>query len=249
MRLKDRRILITGGASGIGLETAALFGEQGARVAILDRNPEALARAAARLPAIVALQTDVADEDAVNAAVAEAAQRLGGLDGVVNCAGIGTRRTFDETTLAIMRNDLAINLLGPFLIAKAAVPHLRHAGGGTIVNTASGIALRPTPGKVAYGASKGGLIVMTKAMGIDLAADNIRVNVVCPGIIDTPLIASDANGPTYTPEQLKSLMDRRLIRRFGMAREVADAMLYLTSHESSYVTATVLAVDGGGTMH
>jgi NAD(P)-dependent dehydrogenase (short-subunit alcohol dehydrogenase family) len=102
---------------------------------------------------------------------------------------------------------------------------------------------------VAYGASKGGLIVMTKAMAIDLAADNIRVNVVCPGIIDTPLIASDANGPTYTPEQIKSLMDRRLIRRFGQAREVADAMLYLTSHESSYVTATVLAVDGGGTMH
>lgn len=167
----------------------------------------------------------------------------------MNCAGIATRKSFDETTLDIMRKDLAINLLGPFVVAKAVVPYLRQAGGGTIVNTASGIALRPTLGKTAYAASKGGLIVMTKAMAIDLAPDNIRVNVVCPGIIDTPMIASAANGPTYTTAQIAALMDRRLIQRFGQAHEVASAMLYLSSHESSYVTATVLAVDGGGTMH
>ena len=248
-RLAGRRILITGGASGIGLKCAELFLREGARVAILDRNVQALDASARQLPAAVGLQCDVADEVAVRNAVAAAADRLDGLDGIVNSAGIGTRRTFDETTMEIMVKDIGINLLGPFSIAKAAVPHLRNSGGGSIVHVASGIALRPTPGKIAYSASKGGLIAMTKAMAIDLAPDNIRVNVVCPGITDTPLIASAENGPTYTPEQVKFILDRRLIRRFGTATEIANAILFLTSEESSYVTASCFAIDGGGTMH
>ena len=145
--------------------------------------------------------------------------------------------------------DIGVNLMGPFLVTKAALPHLRAAGGGTVVNVASGLALRPTEGRTAYGASKGGLITMSKAMAIDLAADNIRVNIVCPGLIDTPLVRDNSHGALFTPAQYEKLMDRRILRRMGEAREIADAILFLTSDESSFITATVLAVDGGGSMH
>jgi NAD(P)-dependent dehydrogenase (short-subunit alcohol dehydrogenase family) len=249
MRLEGRRILITGGASGIGLAAAERFVREGARVCVLDRNAETLAQAAPRLEGVLAVVCDVSRPDEVAAAVERAAAHMQGIDGVANVAGIAVRKSFDELDIELMSHAIAVNLLGPFSVAKAALPHLRAAGGGTIVNVASGVALRPIAGQAAYASSKGGLIVMTKAMAIDLAPDNIRVNVVCPGIIETPMITGSAIGKRYTPEQVEKLMERRLIRRFGQPEEVVDALLYLTSDESSYVTATVLAVDGGGTMH
>lgn len=249
MRLANRRILITGGGSGIGLATAQRFIAEGARVAVLDRSPRSLDRARTELQGAPAIECDVSREDAVQQAVAQAAAQLGGIDGICNVAGIGTRKSFDETTAEIMMTDIAVNLMGPFHVAKAALPHLRAAGGGTIVNVASGLALRPTEGRTAYGASKGGLITMTKAMAIDLAKDQVRVNVVCPGLIDTPLVKDTSHGAAFTPQQYEKLMDRRILRRMGEAREIADAILFLTSNESSFVTATVLAVDGGGSMH
>ena len=249
MRLAGRRILITGGGSGIGLATAERFVTEGAQVAILDRSPQSLARVKNALPGVVALACDVSQEADVQQAVPVAAAHLQGLDGVCNVAGIGTRKSFDDTTAEIMMTDIAVNLMGPFHVSKAALPFLRAAGGGTIVNVASGLALRPTEGRTAYGASKGGLITMTKAMAIDLAKDQIRVNVVCPGLIDTPLVKDASHGATFTPAQFEKLMDRRILRRMGQAEEIAQAILYLTSHESSFVTATTLAVDGGGSMH
>lgn len=249
MRLAHRRILITGGGSGIGLATATRFAAEGARLAILDRSPQSLATARSRFPDAAVEQCDVSREAEVNRAVAAVGQRLGGLDGVCNIAGIGTRKSFDDTTAEDMLTDIGVNLMGPFLVSKAALPFLRAAGGGTIVNVASGLALRPTEGRTAYGASKGGLITMTKAMAIDLGPDKIRVNVVCPGLIDTPLVKSTSHGPTFTPEQYQKLMERRILRRMGEANELADAILFLTSGESSFITATTLAVDGGGSMH
>lgn len=249
MRLDKRRIVITGGGSGIGLETARVFQAEGARVAILDRSPASLETARAQLPGAAIVECDVAVASSVQRAVAAAAEQLGGIDGVCNVAGIGTRKSFDDTTAEAMMTDIGVNLMGPFHVSKAALPHLRAAGGGTIVNVASGLALRPTEGRTAYGASKGGLITMSKAMAIDLAADGIRVNIVCPGLIDTPLVKNTSHGAAFTPAQYEKLMDRRILRRMGRAREIADALLYLTSAESSFVTATVLAVDGGGSMH
>ena len=249
MRLKDRRIVITGGGSGIGLATAERFAREGARLAILDRSAKSLETARRTLPGAVVIECDVALEAQVNRAVAAAAEGLGGIDGLCNVAGIGTRKSFDDTTAQDMLTDIGINLMGPFLVSKAALGHLRAAGGGTIVNVASGLALRPTEGRTAYGASKGGLITMTKAMAIDLAPDNIRVNVVCPGLIDTPLVKDSQHGPTFTPEQYQKLMERRILRRMGQAHELADAILFLTCAESSFMTATTLAVDGGGSMH
>ncbi|VTU13184.1 2-(R)-hydroxypropyl-CoM dehydrogenase [Variovorax sp. SRS16] len=249
MRLANRRILVTGGASGIGLEATRRFLGEGARVAVIDRNPAALEALAAQLPAAIALKADVSDEAQVATAVAEAGEKLDGLDGLANVAGIGTRKSFDETTLKVLMTDLNVNLIGPFLVCKAAVPWMRKAGGGAIVNVSSGLALRPTEGRTAYGASKGALIVMSKAIAVDLAADNIRVNVVCPGLIDTPLVANATHGALFTPAQFEKLMDRRLIRRMGRPQELADALLFLMSEESSFMTASVLAVDGGGSMH
>lgn len=249
MRLANRRILITGGGSGIGLATATLFAAQGAKLAILDRSPKSLDIAKSRFPDAAVEECDVSRESDVNQAVAAAARRLGGLDGVCNIAGIGTRKSFDDTTAEDMLTDIGVNLMGPFLVSKAALPFMRAAGGGTIVNVASGLALRPTEGRTAYGASKGGLITMTKAMAIDLGPDKIRVNVVCPGLIDTPLVKDTSHGATFTPEQYQKLMERRILRRMGEARELADAILFLTSGESSFITATTLAVDGGGSMH
>jgi NAD(P)-dependent dehydrogenase (short-subunit alcohol dehydrogenase family) len=249
MRLANRRIVITGGGSGIGLATAKLFQSEGAAVAVLDRSPKSLDTARANLPGAAVIECDVAVESAVERAVSAAALGLGGIDGLCNVAGIGTRKSFEETTAQDMMTDIAVNLIGPFLVSKAVLPHLRTAGGGTIVNVASGLALRPTEGRTAYGASKGGLITMTKAMAIDLAQYKVRVNVVCPGLIDTPIVQDTSHGPTFTPEQFQKLMDRRILRRMGEARELADAMLFLTSNESSFITATTLAVDGGGSMH
>ncbi len=249
MRLAGRRILVTGGASGIGLETTRRFLAEGAKVSVIDRNPVVLQALAEQLPEAAGLRADVSDEAQVGAAVAEAAERMGGLDGLANVAGIGTRKSFDDMTLDALMTDLKVNLVGPFLVCKAAVPLMREAGGGAIVNVSSGLALRPTEGRTAYGASKGGLIVMSKAMAIDLAPDGIRVNVLCPGLIDTPLVANATHGAVFTPAQFEKLMDRRLIRRMGRPQELADAMLFLMSDESSYMTASVLAVDGGGSMH
>jgi NAD(P)-dependent dehydrogenase (short-subunit alcohol dehydrogenase family) len=248
-RFKGRRIVVTGGASGIGLEAAALFHSEGAAVFVLERRPESIEALRKNRPGIHAALCDVSVEDSVAQAMAEAARVMGGIDGVANVAGIGTRKTIDETTLAIMKTDIAVNLLGPFMVIKAALPHLRAAGGGTIVNVSSGLALRPTEGRTAYGASKGGLITMSKAMAADLAPEDIRVNVVCPGLIDTPLVQDASNGAVFSPELKQRLIDRRLIRRMGRASEVADAIAFLSCDESSFMTASVMCIDGGGTMH
>jgi len=249
MRLKGRRLLVTGGGSGIGLETAKRFEREGARIAVLDRAAASLERARAQLPNALVIEADVTDEAGVRKAVDHAAQNLGGLDGVANVAGIGTRKSFEDTTAEAMMKDIAVNLMGPFHVIKAALPHFRRAGRGTVVNIASGLALRPTEGRTAYGASKGGLIVMSKAIAIDLAKDGVRVNVVCPGLIDTPLVRDGTNGPPINESQIVKLMERRIIKRLGEPGEIADAILFLTSDESSFVTASVLAVDGGGSMH
>jgi NAD(P)-dependent dehydrogenase (short-subunit alcohol dehydrogenase family) len=249
MRLQNRKLLVTGGGSGIGLETVGRYAREGALVAVLDRAATSLSRAREQYPNAIILECDVTDSQAVTRAVNEAAERMGGLDGVANVAGIGTRKPFDETTAAIMMKDIAVNLMGPFHVIQAALPHFRKAQRSTVVNIASGLALRPTEGRTAYGASKGGLIVMSKAIALDLAKDRVRVNIVCPGLIDTPLIRNPADGFPIEGAQIEKLMERRIIKRLGNAGEVADAILFLTSDESSFMTASVLAVDGGGSMH
>jgi NAD(P)-dependent dehydrogenase (short-subunit alcohol dehydrogenase family) len=239
-RLAGRKILITGGASGIGRATALLFRQEGADVAVLDR--------AAGDQAGIFVPVDVADPDSVQHAVGAAEAALGGLDGVVNAAGIFSAAGLADTSAELFSRTLAVNLMGTFLVVQAAAPLLLASGkAATIVNIGSGVGITPTgPGSVAYVASKGGVIAMTKALAMELAP-TVRVNVVCPGAVDTPMTQGflrDAAG-VVDP----ALANRYALRRPAAPEELAASILFLTSAESSFVTGIALPVDGGRTFH
>jgi NAD(P)-dependent dehydrogenase (short-subunit alcohol dehydrogenase family) len=250
MRLPNRRILITGAASGIGAAVSAMFHAEGARVAMLDREEVRLREAGGRIGAgAFPFVADVADEAAVQQAVSAAADALGGMDGVVNCAGIDLLCPFAEMAAADWRRIMAIDLDGPFHICRAALPALRRAGGGSIVNIASAAALRPLEHRTAYCSAKAGLVMFSKSLAVDLAADNIRVNAICPGIIDTPLFHSSFETAPDPDASLRVITDRYLIKRPGHPDEIAAMALFLTSTESGYMTGSAVAVDGGRSFH
>lgn len=245
-RLDGRRIIVTGGASGIGRATCALFAAEGARVAVFDRSVDA-AQAVAGPIGGIAVAVDVADAAQVAAAVAKAAVALGGVDGLVNAAGIFSAAGLADTTPALFAQTLAVNLTGTFLMVQAVAPLLLAAGQGTIVNIGSGVGITPTgPGSTAYVASKGGVIAMTKALAMELAP-TVRVNVVCPGAVETPMVASflrRADG-----EVDPGIAGRYALKRPAAPEEIAAAILFLTAAESSFVTGVTLPVDGGRTFH
>ncbi len=245
-RLAGRKILITGGASGIGRATAVLFAAEGARAAILDRSADATTSVAASLGGI-AVTADLARPAEVATAVQQAARELDGLDGVVNAAGIFFANGLADTTAEMFTDMLAINLTGTFLVTQEAAPLLRQAARASIVNIGSGVGLMPTgPGSTAYVASKGGVIALTRALAFELAP-TVRVNVVCPGAVDTPMTAGmlhDAAG-----QIAPAIAERYALQRPAAPEEIAAAILFLTADESSFVTGISLAVDGGRTFH
>lgn len=244
-RLQGRRVLITGAGSGIGLATAALFAAQGAQLALLDRDAASANQAAAATGGH-AFVVDVTDEAAVQQAVDEAARAMGGLDGVVNSAGIMSSDRLEATSLETWNRVIAVNLTGPFLVCRAAVPHLRRSEGATVVNIASAVALLPTVAGGVYAASKAGVLVMTKALAAELAP-SIRANAVCPGAADTPMANAALAG--LDDAGRAAFAKRYAIGRLSRPDEVASAILFLTSAESSSVTGVALAVDGGRTFH
>ncbi len=239
-RLTGRKILITGGASGIGRATCALFLQEGAAVVVLDRNT-------ANVADVRAIAADVSDAGSVTRAMQEAAQAMGGLDGLVNAAGVFINKDLMNTDAQTWNTTIAVNLTGTFLCVQAAVPLLRQAAQATIVNLASGVGLLPTGGgSTAYVASKGGVIAMTRALAAELAP-GIRVNAVCPGAVETPMTDGtlrDGSG-AINP----AIVNRYALGRPGSPEEIAAAILFLTAHESSFVTGVNLAVDGGRTFH
>lgn len=246
MRLAGRRVLVTGAASGIGLAVARVFQREGARVAMLDRDERRLKDVAGDAVTVVA---DVADERQVRDAVGQATATLGGLDGVVNSAGVDLMREFEAMTSAEWSRVMAVDLTGPMLVCHAALPAMKQAGRGTIVNVASGAALRPLENRTAYCAAKAGLVMFSKTLAMDLARYEIRVNAICPGIIDTPMFRSSWEGTADPQTELAKILDRYVIKRIGEPDDIAHAALYLTSDESKFVTGTALAVDGGRTFH
>ena len=234
-RLTGRRIVVTGAASGIGHATADLFRAEGARLVLVDRNADALATGAA---GEIALALDITDPDAATRAIAGAAATLGGLDGLVNCAGIMRTGPTAEVTPDTWRSVIDINLSGTFYMVQACLPFLRQSDAASIVNIASGAGLLPSgKGLAAYAASKGGVIALTKALASDLAPD-IRVNCICPGMVDTPM--ADGHRAGVVNYALKRMAD---------PSEIANAILFLIGPEGSYVTGAALAVDGGRTFH
>lgn len=250
MRLANRRILVTGAASGIGAAVSAMFRGEGARIGMLDRDEAKLREVAGRIGAgAFPVVADVSDEDAVPRAVDAAIEALGGMDGVVNCAGIDLLRPFAEMTATDWRRIMAVDLDGPFFVCRAALPALQTAGSGTIVNVASAAGLRPLEHRTAYCSAKAALVMFSKSLAVDLAADNIRVNVICPGIIDTPLFRSSFETEADPEAALRAITDRYLIKRAGRPDEVASTALFLTSAESGYMTGSAVAIDGGRSFH
>lgn len=249
-RLAGRRIVITGAASGIGLATSRLFLREGAIVTMIDVNSTALAGAAAAgHSATHAFCADVGNEAEVQRAMEAAAAAMGGIDGLVNAAGINRRRPFAELLKSDWREILGVNLDGPFHVCKAALPHLRASGEATIVNIASGIALRPIASCAAYATAKGGLVAFGKALAVELAEHGIRVNTVYPGPVDTPMIRRVLEADAHPDMAARRLFEHRLLKRLGRPEEIAHAILFLSARDCAYVSGSVFAIDGGGTMH
>jgi NAD(P)-dependent dehydrogenase (short-subunit alcohol dehydrogenase family) len=250
-----RRILVTGAAKGIGLATVARLASEGARVAALDRDAAALASLPARLGERLghAAAVDVADGAAVAGAVEASAAALGGLDGVVNAAGIDLYADIEAMAPADWARVLAVNLTGPFLVIQAAYPHLKAAGGGTIVNVSSAAGLSPLKNRTAYCGSKAGLQMASKALAMEAAAFKIRVNTVCPGAVETDLFRSgfaSAFSSAQNEDAIReSVRARYALNRIAEPEEIAAAIVWLSSPESSYVTGVALAVDGGRSFH
>jgi 2-keto-3-deoxy-L-fuconate dehydrogenase len=236
--LTGLRTLITGGGSGIGLATARLFTGLGARVAVIDLDPAA----AAPLPGYAA---DVADDASVVAAVTAASAELGGLDVLVNNAGIGAAGTVADNPDAEWHRVLDVNVVGLVRVSRAALPYLRQSAHAAIVNTCSIAATAGLPQRALYSASKGAVLSLTLAMAADHLADGIRVNCVNPGTADTPWVGRLLAAAADPAAERAALNARQPMGRLVTADEVAAAIAYLASPAAAAVTGTALAVDGG----
>ncbi|MGJ4906991.1 SDR family NAD(P)-dependent oxidoreductase [Bradyrhizobium sp. HKCCYLRH2060] len=240
--LTDKVALITGAARGIGLATAKRFLHEGWRVALLDIEKTLLDDATSALKSpdrTLALHCDVADAAMVADALARIAGRFGRLDALVNNAGVARFAPIMETSEADWQRILDVNLTGPFLCTRAAVPLMREHG-GTIVNITSISAVRASTLRSAYGTSKAALAHLTKQLAVELASAGIRVNAVAPGPVETAM-AKDV----HTPEIRADYHDAIPLNRYGLEDELAEAILFLSSERSSYITGQILAVDGG----
>ena len=246
-RLQGKVSLITGAASGIGLATALRFAEEGARVVLADRDVAGLEAARARMPGDghVARAMDVTLEADWIQLLGEVQSRWGHLDVLVNNAGFGRFRSIAETTLEEWRSVLAVNLDSVFLGTRHALPLLARAGRGAIVNMSSMRALRAGANTGSYCAAKAGVHLFTKVTALECAAagNGVRANSVHPGHVETPLTAA----AFANPELAAKFIAHTPLARFGQAREIAEAVLFLASDESSYMTGAELVVDGGVT--
>jgi NAD(P)-dependent dehydrogenase (short-subunit alcohol dehydrogenase family) len=235
--------LITGAARGIGLAVVKRFLADGWRVALLDIEAGLLEKsvtALAKPDATLAVTCDVSNADAVAAAFAGIEHHFGRLDALVNNAGVAVFEPLMETSDADWNRVLAVNLTGPFLCAKAAVPLMRNHGGGAIVNITSISGLRASTLRSAYGTSKAGLAHLTKQLAVELAELGIRVNGVAPGPVDTAMAKA-----VHSAEIRADYHDAIPLNRYGLEEELAEAVFFLCSDRASYITGQVLAVDGG----
>ncbi len=247
-RLKGKVAVITGAASGIGKATAETFSREGAIIVICDLNEEALMSVADRLkPGVDAVRADVAVEDDIKHLISRTVETHSRIDILVNNAGIiGEMCTLQEMTVEGWRMALDVNLIGAVMATKYAAPHMQARKAGAIVNISSVAGIRSGAGPNAYSASKAALINFTQTSACDLGGYNIRVNAVCPGLIETGMTKPvfDYARQAGKAEKLGSRCE---LRRYGLPEEIAAAVLFLASDEASYITGQFLPVDGGNT--
>jgi 3-oxoacyl-[acyl-carrier protein] reductase len=236
-RFANKVLFATGAGSGIGAATARRFASEGGRVVVADLDP-ARAEAVAGELGGVGLACDVADERSIQDAVWRAHDELGRLDCVFNGAGAVKFTPFEELSVEEWNWHLTVHLTGTFLVCRTTMPLLRAAGGGSIVNVASTSALLARPNLAAYAAAKGGIISFSRQLALDAAASNVRVNVIAPGSVRTPMTA-EVYSPGENPHSIQA--------RFGEPEEIASAACFLFGDESAFFTASMLVADGGAT--
>ncbi|KAA0921491.1 SDR family NAD(P)-dependent oxidoreductase [Streptomyces apricus] len=233
------RALVTGGASGIGRATAELLASRGARVAVLDLDPGSVDEP------LLAYEADVSDDASVRRAVAAAAAELGGLDVLVNNAGVGAQGTVEDNDDDTWHRVLDVNVVGMVRVTRAALPHLRESSHAAIVNTCSIAATAGLPQRALYSASKGAVLALTLAMAADHVREGIRVNCVNPGTVDTPWVGRLLEAAPDPAAERAALEARQPTGRLVTAQEVASAIVHLAGPLSGATTGTALAVDGG----
>lgn len=248
--LESKRALITGGASGIGRAVALLFAQEGASVTIADLDAAGGAQTVHEIEqrggrALFAA-CDVTRSGDCTRAVEQAAEVFGGLDVVLNSAGIIVRRSVVDLDEADWDRVMDINVKSVYLVSRVAVPVMQAGGGGSIINVSSGWGLVGGPNAAVYCASKGAVVLLTKAMAIDFGPHNIRVNCLCPGDTDTPMLREEARQLGQEEVAFMAEAASRPLGRIGTPEEIARAALFLASDASSYVTGATLVVDGGG---
>jgi NAD(P)-dependent dehydrogenase (short-subunit alcohol dehydrogenase family) len=248
MDFTDKRVLVTGGSRGIGFDIAMTFRAAGARVAVNGRTSQSVDAAMERLDDVdgfVAAPADIGTVAGCELAVKTAIDAFGGLDILVNSAGIGAGRPIEDSDEAMWDAHLDVNLKGTFFCCRAALPELRKSN-GNIVNIASDAGLMGVPGITVYCASKGGVVNMTRAMALEVAPD-VRVNCVCPGYVDTDMIRLSVKKKPDPEAAWQRMIDYAPLKRIATPAEISQSVLYLASSDACFITGASLAIDGGST--
>ncbi|MDA7966505.1 SDR family oxidoreductase [Ruegeria sp.] len=242
--------LVTGATSGIGAATALSLAAAGARVALQGRSTERGEKLRQQLEGQghLFLPGDLRKAETANQAVATALETFGRLDIVVNSLGVAPHGKVADTTDAVWDSAMITNVNAVFYICRAAIPAMISAGGGCIVNVASTLGMVAAPSSVAYCASKGALIQLTRAMAIDHAHQNVRINAICPGAVDTPMVAAEAQDLGVSEQELKGIWaEEAPNKRLASAQDVADAVVFMASDKAAHFHGTALPLDGGVT--
>ena len=245
--LRDKRVIITGAASGLGRALSVMAVEQGAHVALMDINASGLDETVGMLgdATVVSIVADISDWNSVEVGVKEAVAGLGGLDAVCNVAGWDEPGRFWEQPLDFWEKIIAINLWGTLYMTRATVPILMEQGAGTIVNVASDAGRVGSKGETVYAAAKGGVMALTKSLAREMAPYSVTVNCVCPGPMMTPLLQAEMES---TPKLIEKLVRAIPLRRVGQPEDVAALITFLASDAANYMTGQVISVSGGLTM-